>query len=99
MMQWLTCYPHPLIKFLHNRAMHRPLPHLLYNSESEPDSDNEMDPDLHWRKVQDIPSLWLMRIMRDSSQQPVLTENNSPLSLQNATSPPNISDNHDRDGM
>ena len=58
-----------------------------------------MDPDLPWREVQDIPSFWLMRIMRDSPQQPVLTENNSPLSLQNATSPPNIFDNLDRDGL
>ena len=57
----------PPIKFHHNRDMHRPLPHLIYNSESEPDSDNEMDPDLHWRDVQDIPSFWLMNIMRNVS--------------------------------
>ena len=52
-----------------------PLPHLLYNSESEPDSDNEMDPDLPWREVQDIPSFWLMNIMSIPPQQP--TESNS----------------------
>ena len=55
-----------------------PLPHLLYNSGSEPDSDNDMDPDLPWREVQDIPSFQLMSIMRNYPQQPVLTENNSP---------------------
>ena len=33
-----------------------PLQHLLYNSKSEPDSDNEMDPDLPWKEVQDIQS-------------------------------------------
>ena len=32
-----------------------PLPHLVYNSESEPDSVNELHPDLPWRAVQDIP--------------------------------------------
>ena len=71
-----------------------PLQHLLHKSESEPDSNNDMDPDL-----QDIPSFQLMSIMRNSPQQPVLTENNSPFSLKNATPPPNISDNHDRDGL
>ena len=60
------------------------LPHLIYNSESEPDSNNEIDPDLPWREVQDIPSFWLMSIIRNPQCQP--TENNSPLSLQNATS-------------
>ena len=38
--------PPPPIKFCHNRALLSSLPHLLYNSESELDSDNEMDPDL-----------------------------------------------------
>ena len=42
-----------------------------------------MDPDLPWREVQDIPSLWLMNIMKNPQQKP--TENNSPFSLQNAT--------------
>ena len=51
------------------------LPHLVYNSESEPDSDNELDPDLPWREVQDIPSFLLMDIMRNPPQKP--TENNS----------------------
>ena len=55
-----------------------PLPHLIYNSESEPDCDNEMDPDLPRREVQDIPSFQLMNIMRNPPQQP--TENNSPFS-------------------
>ena len=32
-----------------------PLPHLIYNLESEPDSDDELEPHLHWREVQDIP--------------------------------------------
>ena len=27
------------------------LPHLVYNSESKPDSDNELDTDLPWREV------------------------------------------------
>ena len=58
-----------------------------------------MDPDLPWRDVQDIPSFLLMSVMRNSPQQPVLTETNSHLSLQNATPPPNISDNNDRDGL
>ena len=58
-----------------------------------------MDPDLPWREVQDIASFQLMSIMRKLPQQPVPTENNSPVSLQNATSPLNISDNHDRDGL
>ena len=33
-----------------------PLLHLLYNSESEPDNDNDMELDLPWRDVKDIPS-------------------------------------------
>ena len=74
-----------------------PLPHLVYNSESELDSDNELDPDIHWREIQDVPSFWLMNIMRNLPQQP--TENNSPFSLQNATLPSNLTDNHDRDGL
>ena len=73
--------------------------HLLYNSESEPDSDNDMNPDLPWREVQDIPSFQLMSVIRNHPQQPILTENNSPFSLQNATPPPNISDNHDKEGL
>ena len=74
-----------------------PLPHLIYNSESELDSYNEMDQDLPVREVQDIPSFQLMNIMRNPLQQP--TENNSPFSLQNTTPPLNITDNHDRDGL
>ena len=62
--------PHPLIKFCQNRAPHRPPPHFLYNSESELDSDNEMDLYLPWREVQDIPSFLLMNIMRNPPQQP-----------------------------
>ena len=56
-----------------------------------------MDPDVPWREVQDIPSFQLMNIMRNPPQLP--TENNSPFSLQNATLPLNITDNHDRDGL
>ena len=74
-----------------------PLPHLIYNSGSQLDSNNEMDPDLPWREVQDIPSFQLMNIMRNPPQQ--LTENNSPFSSENATPPFNITDNHDRDGL
>ena len=73
------------------------LPHLVYNSESELDSDNELKPYLPWREIQDIPSFQLMNIMRNPPQQP--TENNSPFSLQNATPPSNLTDNHDRDGL
>ena len=64
---------------------------------NEPDRDNKMDPDLPWREVQDIPSFWLMNIISNPPQQP--TENNSPFSLQNATSPLHITDKHDRDGL
>ena len=58
------------------------LPHLVYNSESELDSDNELDPDLSWREVQDIPSFQLREAMRNP-QHP--TENDS-FSFQNTTS-------------
>ena len=44
-----------------------------------------MDMDLPWREVQDIPSFWLMKIVRNPPQQP--TENNSNFSLQNDTLP------------
>ena len=83
--------------FCNNRALHSPLPHLIYNSKSKPDSDNEMDLGLPWREVQDIPSFWFINIMRNPPQQP--TENNSPFSLQNDTPSLNITDNHDRDGL
>ena len=65
-----------------------PLPYLVYNSDSEPDSDNELDPDLPWREVQLREARW--------NQQP--TENDS-FSLQNTTSPPSLIDSYDRDGM
>ena len=39
--------------------------------------------DLPWREVQDIPSFWLMNIMRNPLQQP--TKNNLNFSLQNDT--------------
>ena len=74
-----------------------PVPHLIYNSESEPDSDNEMDMDLPWTEVQDVPSFCLMNRMRNPPQQPI--ENNSNYSLQNDILPPNITDSHDRDGL
>ena len=67
---------------------------LLCNSESEPDSDDEMNQDLSWRNVQDIPSLHLMNIMRHAPKQPngiqcdiLDTENVSYLSLQKTTPP------------
>ena len=47
-----------------------------------------MDPDFPRREAQDIPSFWLMNIMRNPPQQP--TENNSPFSSQTATLPLNI---------
>ena len=65
-----------------------PLPHLVYNPESEPDSDNELDPDLPWREVQDIPSFQLREAMRNP-QQP--TENDS-FSFQKTTPPLNLID-------
>ena len=36
-----------------------PLPHLVYNSDSELDSNGELDPDCPWREVHDIPSFQL----------------------------------------
>ena len=89
--------PPPLIMFCHKRAPHRPYHTYSNNSESELDSDNEMDLDLPWREVQDIPSFWLMNIMKNPQQPPA--ENNSPFSLQNDNPPHNITDNHDRDGL
>ena len=71
------------------------LPLLVYNSESEPDSDNELDPELSWREVQDIPSFQLREAMRNP-QQP--TENDS-FSFQNTTPPLNLIASHDRDGL
>ena len=61
---------------------------------SELDSDNEPDPDLLWREVLDIPSFQLREAI--GNQQP--TENDS-FSLKNTTSPPSLSDSHDRDGL
>ena len=57
-----------------------PLPYLIYNLESEPDSDIELDPDLLWREVQDIPSFQL----REAIRNPQPTENDS-FPLQNDT--------------
>ena len=42
-----------------------PLSHLVYNSDSELDSDNELDPDLSWREVKDIPSFQLREARRN----------------------------------
>ena len=70
-----------------------PLPHLVYSSESEPDSDNELDLDLPWRQVQDIPSFQLREVRRN--QQP--TENDS-FSFENDT-PPDLTDSIDRDRL
>ena len=89
--------PPPPDKVLSQQGLAQaPLPLLLYNSESELDSDNEIDLDLPWREVQDIPSFQLMNLMRNPPQQP--TENSN-FSLQNDTPPLNNSDNHDRDGL
>ena len=71
-----------------------PLPHLVYNSESELESDSELDPDLPWREVQDIPSFQLREVIRN----PQPTEKDS-FPFQNDTSPPDITDNNDRDGL
>ena len=71
-----------------------PSPHLIYSSDSEPDSDNELEPDVPWREVQDIPSFQLREVT--GNQQP--TENDS-FSFQNYIPPPNLIDGHDRDGL
>ena len=71
-----------------------PLPYLIYNLESEPDRDIELDPDLPWREVQDIHSFQL----REAIRNPRPTENDS-LPLQNDTPPPDLIDNDDRDGL
>ena len=70
-----------------------PLPHLIYNLESELDS-NEWDPDLPWRDIQDIPSFQLREVRRNL--QP--TKNDS-FSFQNDTPPPDLTENIDRDGL
>ena len=71
-----------------------PLAYLIYNSESEPDSDIKLDPNLPWREVQDIPSFQL----REAIRNPQPTENDS-FPLQNDTPPPDPIDNDDRDGL
>ena len=70
-----------------------PSPHLVYNADSELDSDHELDPDFPWTEVQDIPSFQLREAR--GNRQP--TEND--FSFQNVTPPPNLIDNHDRDGL
>ena len=71
-----------------------PLPHLVYNLESELDSNNELDPDFSWREIQDIPSFQLREAIRNP--QPI--ENGS-FPLLNVTPPPDPTDNNDRDGL
>ena len=71
-----------------------PLPYLIYNWESDPDSNIELDPNLSWREVQDIPSFQLGEAIRNL--QP--TENDF-FPLQNDTSSPDPNDNDDRDGL
>ena len=71
-----------------------PLPHLVYNSESELDSDSELDPSLPQREVQEIPSFQLGEVIRN----PQPTENDS-FPFQNDISPPDHTDNDDRDGL
>ena len=41
------------------------LPYLIYNLESESDSDIKLDPHLPWREVQDIPSFQLREAIRN----------------------------------
>ena len=62
-----------------------PSPHLVYNSDSELDSDNEPDPDFPWREVQEITSFQLREAR--GNQQPI--ENDS-FYFQNVTPPPNL---------
>ena len=71
-----------------------PLPYLIYNLENKPDSNIELDPNLPWREVQDIPSFQL----REAIRNPQPTENDS-FPLQNDTPPPDPIDNDDRDGL
>ena len=87
--------PPPDQVLLQQDSTQDPLPHLIYNSESEPDSDDVLDPDLPWRKVQDIPSFQLREAMRNP-QQP--TENDS-FSFLDDNPPPKFTDNNDRDGL
>ena len=42
-----------------------PLPYLVYNSESELDSNIELDPNLPWREVQGIPFFQLREAIRN----------------------------------
>ena len=79
---------------------------MLYKSESEPDSDEEMDQDLPWRDIQDIPSFQLMNITKNAPQQPDPIEYNILdietslyLSLHNTTLPPNNSENNARNEL
>ena len=71
-----------------------PLPYLIYNSESEPDSNIKLNPNLPWREVPDVPSFQLREAIRNP--QPI--ENNS-FPLQNDTPPPDPVDNKDRDRL
>ena len=71
-----------------------PLPYLICNSESEMDSNIELDPNLPFREVQDISSFWL----REAIRNPQPTENDS-FPLQNDTPLPDPIDNNDRDGL
>ena len=43
---------------------------LVYNSESDPDSDDDMEQDLPWRDIQGIPSFHVMNIMKYAPQPP-----------------------------
>ena len=89
--------PNPNQVPLQQNPTQDPLPHLIYNSQSKPDSDDELEPDLPWREVQDIPSYQLRNAMRNAPQQPI--EDNLPFSLQNGTPPPDLNHNNDRDGL
>ena len=50
----LPTYPNQVL--IEQEPTEDPLPYLIYNSESEPDSDIELDPNLPWREVQDTPT-------------------------------------------
>ena len=85
-----------------HRGIQKPLPQGCYKTlKSEPDSDDEMDPNLPWRDVQDVPFFLLMNIMRNARHQldPIEynildIENSLYLSLQNTPPPPNDSNNN-----
>ena len=61
---WPTYFPLPNQVLPQLEPSQDILPHLVYNSESEPDSNSKPDPDFPWREVQDIPSVQLREVIR-----------------------------------